>query len=119
MYGGELTVFKKALARLTIQLGMSECFDPDTTCKLINILSATYVPRDVLSDLVMLFRAPGVGRFQDIGQAVERANMTTKTNVTIINEATTINSHRMKSVPNNDGESVQVFYTQNYDMQNF
>lgn len=95
MYAGELTVFGKALARLTIHLGMSACFDPDTTCKLINIFSATYVPRDVLSDLVMLFSAPGVGRFQDIRQAVERANITTKTNVTIINEASTINSHHM------------------------
>lgn len=136
VYGEELTVFEKSLARMTVQIGMSACFDPETTRELINMVSAVYVPRNILKkmmiltgpqntgksffcDLIMLLSAPCVGRFQDIRQAVERANITTKTNVTIINEASTINPHHMKSVTGNDGESAQVFYTQNYEMQKF
>lgn len=136
VYGDELTVFEKALARMTVQLGMSACFDPETTRELLNMVSAVYVPRNILKkmmiltgpqntgksffcDLIMLLSAPCVGRFQDIRQAVERANITTKTNVTIINETSVINPHHMKSVTGNDGESAQVFYSQNYEMQKF
>lgn len=45
LYGDVLTVFEKALVIMTIQLGMSACFDPDTTRELISMVSAVYVPR--------------------------------------------------------------------------
>lgn len=136
VYGDALTGFEKALAKMTIQVCMSVCFDPETARELVNMVSAVYVPRNILKkmliltgpqhtgksyfcDLITLLAAPCVGRFQDIRKAADRSTYTTKCNATIINEASSVNPHHIKSITGNDGESAQVFYSQDYEMQNF
>lgn len=133
VYGDNLTVFEERLAQMTIQVGMSVCFDPETARELVNMVSAVYVPRNVLKklmiltgpqqtgksyfcDLIMELAAPGAARFHDIRKAADRAAITTKTNVTVINEMSSVNPHHMKSVTGNDGESAQVFYSQAYEL---
>lgn len=133
VYGDKLTVFEERLAQMTVQVGMSVCFDPETARELVNMVSAVYVPRNVLKKLMILtgpqhtgksyfcdliteLAAPFVARFHDIRKAADRTAITTKTNVTIINEASSVNPHHMKSVTGNDGESAQVFYSQVYEL---
>lgn len=133
MYGDNLTVFEERLAQMTIQVRMSVCFDLETARELVNMVSAVYVPRNVLKkltiltgpqrtgksyfcDLIMELAAPGVARFHDIRKVANRAAITTKFNVTAINEVSSVNLHHMKSVTGKDGELAQVFYSQAYEL---
>lgn len=54
MYGDNLTVFEERLAQMTIQVRMSVCFDLETARELVNMVSAVYVPRNVLKKLMIL-----------------------------------------------------------------
>lgn len=136
VYGDDLSPFENALASMTVQMCMSSCFDPPTVRELVSMVSAVFVPRNIskkmlvftgrkdcgksyFCDLIQELNEPCVGRFADIRVAVDRANVTTRTNVTIVNEINNMNPHHMKSVTGNDGESAQVFYSQNYEMQKF
>lgn len=64
----------------------------------------------------MELAAPGVARFHDIRKVANRAAITTKFNVTVINEVSSVNPHHMESVTGNDGELAQVFYSQAYEL---
>lgn len=134
VYGKKLSYFDMQLAKISIQLLMSAGFKKNIIDELIAMISTIYVPVNVnkkflifqgrqstgktyFCDLIMELNKPDVGRFLNIDKAVERSSFTTKCNVTIINEVQNISPLSLKSITGNDGESAQVFFSQQYNLQ--
>ncbi|KAG8362526.1 helicase [Fopius arisanus] len=133
LYGTSLPKEEANLVVGMFYLGMSTYFDPAATTEFLATLSAVFVPHNVLKkaflyygpggvgkslicNIIQEMVGPRVGRFSNLSQAIERANITAKNNVTILNELQEVETDKIKSITGNDAESTKQFYTQEYEM---
>lgn len=135
IFGAPLDPHTRNLVNAMFILGMSTHFDPETTVELLSTISVLFVPYNLLKKIFLYYgiggvgktlicnviqtlASPKVGRYNNLSQAVERANVTAKTNVTILNELHWVDAETIKSVTGNDAVSTKQFYTQEYEMHN-
>lgn len=126
--------FEKNLILCIFVICMSTYFDPETTRDLVTCISSIFLSSNVrkkcfimygkksgtgkslFSDILQMLTSPKVGRYTSLGEAMERANVTLKNNVIIINEMKSVDGDKIKAVTGNDAESTKQFYSQEYEM---
>nr|WOJ45425.1 DNA helicase [Apis mellifera nudivirus] len=135
IFKNKLNTQDRNLVNAMIILGMSTYFDPENTTELLASISALFVPYNVLKkifpyyglggvgktlicNIIQIMASPKVGRYSNLSQAMDRANVTAKTNVTILNEMHVVDAETIKTVTGNDAISTKQFYTQEYEMHN-
>nr|AJZ73107.1 helicase [Venturia canescens] len=134
VFGSNLNYFERCLTEIIVKLGMSTAFDSETTIELVNMVSAIFVPinknkklfiffgkkdtgKSLICNWIQELNSPDVARLTRLEEAVERANITMRHNVTIINEVNTLDSSHIKSITGNDAESMKKFFSQEYELQ--
>lgn len=132
-FPGEHDDFENNLIMSMFAICMSTFFDPEIVKELLVCISAIFLSNNVLkkcflmygpsgtgksflSDLIQMLASPKVGRYTSLHEAMDRANVTLKNNVVIINEMKHIDGDKIKAVTGNDAESTKQFYTQEYEM---
>lgn len=134
-FGSNLNDEDQNIVKGIVIFGMSACFDPEISIELPSCISTIYVPKNVLKKMILFYgegdvgkslfckfikilTSPKVGQYTDLEQAVERANVTSKNNVVILNEVSRICPKKMKTATGSDAESTKQFFSQEYEMHN-
>lgn len=133
LFGDQLSVEDRNVIVTMFSISMSTYFDPIATTELLSSLSFLFVPynkkkkifvyhgngdngKSFICNLIQKMASPKVGRFSNLTAAMERANVTLKNNVTILNEIRTVDASKIKTVTGNDPESTKQFFSQEYEM---
>jgi hypothetical protein len=133
VFGNCEDTFDRKMILAISSICMSTYFNPTTTQELLNSLASLFVPinlarkiflyygkggvgKSMMCDIIQYMASPKVGRFQNLNIAMDRANITAKTNVTILNEMKYVDSGKIKAITGNDAESAVQFYNQEYEM---
>lgn len=112
----------------------SSDFNQETVCNMISMISTLYLTVNTHKLLFILFGDGHVGksficniltemclpftfRAENISDAVSRANITSNTNITILNEARSIDPDQLKMVTGSDPNSGKIFHKQKYELR--
>lgn len=131
---GDLDQFEHDLINEYTTFCIASSFLLNHTQELLDTISATYVPRNILKKIVLyhgrsnvgksflcdklqILTGPCIGRFRCFKKVFQRAETTGENVITILNEANTFDANELKSVTGNDSESASKFFTQSYEMQ--
>lgn len=135
VFPGHHDSFEYNLILAIFAICMSTFFDPEITRDFVICISAIFLPSNVqkkcyimygpsgtgkslFSNIIQFLASPKVGRYTSLNEAMDRANVTLKNNVIIINEVKVVDGDKIKAVTGNDAESTKQFYSQEYEMHN-
>lgn len=134
MFGKNLSDFESRLIDECISLCISANFNPPTVVELLDSVSLLFVTYNKLKKLILLYGpgnvgksyfcdklqlmlSPMVARLGSLSKTLDRVQITSETNITIINEVNELVPSELKSITGNDPISSPIFYSQKLEMK--